>query len=200
MITDSENNMMNKLFSLHSIGEGRFLLLILLLANFQIMQAVCRHDALSPDIAIPSAVLFISEGTVISGVEKIYVTPPAKEKVQKKFKRKNSVIPAKRKQKTEENLSKPIKSSHKTGLIFSINNQNQSGKSLLAVSNSEKQIVIPNQHTIKFLLLEGGKKIPIPSYLLNIFLKKVYKNHELSSLRFFKNFNRPPPSLCMTIT
>jgi len=191
---------MNKLFSLHSIGEGRFLLLILLLANYQMMQAVCRHDALSPDIATPSTVLFISEGTVISGVEKIHVINPAKEEVQKKSKRKNSVISNKRKQKTKDNLSKPVKSSNKAVLIFSINNQNQSGKSLLAVSNSKKQIVIPNQHTIKFLLFEGERKIPIPSYLLDIFLKKVYKNHGFSSLRFFKNFNRPPPSLCMVTT
>lgn len=198
MTTDSENNMMNQLFSLHSIGGGRFFLLILLLVNFQIMQAVCRHnDALPSDIATPSTALFISEGTVISGVEKIYIAHPAKEKVKKKSKRKDSLISVKRKQKKKENLSRPVKSSNKAALAFS--RDHQSEKSLLAVSDCDKQIVRPNQHTMKFLLFEGEKKIPTPSQLLDIFLKKIYKSHGLSSLRFFTNFKRPPPSLRMAI-
>lgn len=192
MKTDSENNMMNQLFSLHSIGGGRFFLLLLLFINFQITQAVSRHDdATSSDSSTPSATLFISEGTVISGMEKVYIPQPKKEKARKKAKRKESSISVKGKQKKNENLSQPVRNSNRNVLIFSSNNQ--SDTSLLSVSDSDKQIVMPNQQTMKFLLPDTENKIPAFIHLLDIFLKKAYHDQSFSNLSLFRNFNRPPP-------
>ncbi|MET3530627.1 hypothetical protein ABID31_001926 [Chryseobacterium flavum] len=182
--------MMNQLFSLHYIGGGRFFLLVLLLINFQIIQAVCRHDESTLSETTPSTTLFISEGTTISGIEKIYV--PAKEKIKKKPKRKESFKSGKGKQKKKENISQPVKSRSKTVLIFS--RDNQSEKSLLAVSDSDRQSVRPSQHTMKFFLFWNENEQPASSHQLKPFLKKAYKKHLLSHLIFFQNFNRPPPS------
>ncbi len=192
MKTDSENNMMNQLFSLHSIGGGRFLLLLLLLVHLQMAQAVCRYDdTSSSDAATPSAALFISEGTVVSGIEKISVIPTAKEKVKKKHRRKGSSISGKAKQKKKENFSQPVKHSNRNVLTFK--NDNQSDQSLLSISDSDKQIVIPNQHTMKFLMPDAENKIPALVHLLDIFLKKVYPDQWFSDLNLFRHFNRPPP-------
>lgn len=192
MKTDSENNMMNQLFSLHSIGGGRFLLLLLLLVHLQMARAVCRHDDVtSSDGSTPSATLFISEGTVISGMEKIYIPQPKKEKIRKKSKRKGSSISGKAKQKKKENLSQPVKHSNRNVLTFK--NDNQSDQSLLSISDSDKQIVIPNQHTMKFLMPDAENKIPALVHLLDIFLKKVYPDQWFSDLNLFRHFNRPPP-------
>ncbi|UCA61200.1 hypothetical protein KB553_06625 [Chryseobacterium rhizoplanae] len=193
MKTDSENNMMNQLFSLHSIGGGRFSLLLLLLFNFQMIQAVCRNDETpSSDMATPSTPLFISEGTLVSGIEKISISHPAKEKIKKKLKRKDSLVPGKRKQKKKENISQPVKGHNKTELAFNIDNQSE--KSLLAISDSDMQIVRPSQNTMKFLLSWIENKQLTTIHLLDIFLRKDYKSHFLSHLVFFQNFNRPPPS------
>ncbi|RTZ46238.1 hypothetical protein EJ377_17580 [Chryseobacterium arthrosphaerae] len=79
--------------------------MLLLFVNFQITQAVSRHDdATSSDSSTPSATLFISEGTVVSGMEKVYIPQPKKEKARKKAKRKESSISVKGKQKKKENL------------------------------------------------------------------------------------------------
>ena len=197
MKTDSENNMMNQLFSLHSIGGGRFLLLLLLLVHLQMAQAVCRYDdTSSSDAATPSAALFISEGTVVSGIEKISVIPTAKEKVKKKHRRKETSISGKAKQKNKENLSQPVKHSNRNVLTF--NNDNQSDQSLLSISDSDKQIVMPNQHTMKFLMPDAENKIPALVHLLDIFLKKVYSDQWFSDLNLFRHFNRPPPFIPKT--
>ncbi|UHO39871.1 hypothetical protein H5J24_07485 [Chryseobacterium capnotolerans] len=193
MKTDSENNMMNQLFSLHSFGGRRFFLFVLLLINFQIIQAVCNHGE-SPSLEAPniSTAIVISEGTIVSGMEQIYVSHPKKEKIKKVFKRKSTFISSKRKQKKEVNLSQPIKNSHKTILIFS--RDSQSEKSLLALSENEKQIIRP-QHMMKFLLLKPESKTSVLFHLLDIYLNKIHKNHGFSHLSFSQNFNRPPPQI-----
>jgi hypothetical protein len=53
-------------------------------------------------MATPSTPLFISEGTLVSGMEKISISHPAKEKIKKRLKRKDSLVPGKRKQKKKE--------------------------------------------------------------------------------------------------
>lgn len=197
MLTDSENNMMNQLFSLHSIGERRFFLLVLLLANFQIIQAVCRHDNVPSSDTSPSpTTVFISKGTLVSGIERIYIHQY--EKVKKKSKRKISPAIYKRKHKKEQNLSQGVESSNRTVSIFI--RDTTSEKYLLALSDNYKQIVIPSQHTIKFLLLGSENKISVLIHMLDIFQKKIYKNHGFSSLRFCQNFKRPPPFLHTAIT
>jgi hypothetical protein len=191
MKTDSENNMMNKLFSLHFFEGGRFFFLLLLFVNFQITQAGCRNnDSASSDTATPSNTLFISEGTVVSGMEKIHVLQPAKEKVKKKAKRKNSLISNKKKQKKKENLSQPVKNGNNTVLTFS--RDHQSEKSLLSRSDSDNPIVRP-QHMMKFYVLKPENKISFSLCLQDIYLNKIHKNHWFSALIFFQNFNRPPP-------
>ncbi|MCQ9634231.1 hypothetical protein MP477_04600 [Chryseobacterium sp. WG23] len=198
MTTDSENNMMNQLFSLHSIGGGRFFLFILLILNFQIVQAVHKDsEDYSSDAPSSSDILFISEGTVVSGKEQVYIDQPAKEKVKKKYKRKSVSISGKKKQNKEENLSQPVKSSNKTILSFS--RDTQSEKSLIAGSDNEKQIIRPSQHIMKFHLLGSENSMILQIYLLDRFLKTIYRNHGLSNVRFLKNFNRPPPLLYMAI-
>ncbi|MFP3835613.1 hypothetical protein [Chryseobacterium sp. SIMBA_028] len=140
MLTDSENNMMNQLFSLHSIGGRRFFLLILLLAHFQTIQAACRHDHLSSsDSSHSPTTLFISKGTIVSGRERIHVHQS--EKVKKKIKRKVLSAPYERKNKKEQNLSQRIKSSNKTASIFIRNTTSE--KYLLALTDNHKQIVMP---------------------------------------------------------
>ncbi|QIY89496.1 hypothetical protein [Chryseobacterium gallinarum] len=184
--------MMNKLFSLQSIGGGRVSLLLLLLVNFQMIQAVCRNDETpSSDMATSSTTLFIAEGTVVSGMENIHIPHLAKEKIKKNPKRKDSSTSNKRLPQKKEKFSQPVKEINKTILFFK--RDNQSEKSLLAVSDGNKQIVRPSQHTMKFLLSEVENKMPASIHLLAIFLEKVYQTPELSSLRFFKNFKRPPP-------
>ncbi len=155
-------------------------------------QAVCRYDDISSSDAVtPSAALFISEGTVVSGIEKISVIPTAKEKVKKKHRRKETSLSGKAKQKKKENLSQSVKHSNRNVLTF--NNDNQSDQSLLSISDSDKQIVIPNQHTMKFLMPDAENKIPALVHLLDIFLKKVYPDQWFSDLNLFRHFNRPPP-------
>lgn len=194
MLTDSENNMMNQHFSLHSFGGRRFFLLILLLVNLQIVQAVCIHnEAPSSDLSPSSTLLFISEGTIVSGIEQIYVPQPKKEETKKNFKRKNSPESNKRKPKKEQPLSQSVKNSNKTVSIFIRNTPSE--KSLLAISDNDKQIVRPNQHTMKFLLFESENKTTVLLHLLDISLKKTHKDQWFSNLRFFRNFNRPPPFL-----
>lgn len=198
MTTDSENNMMNKLFSLHSIGGGRFFLFILLILNFQIVQAVCKDsEDYSSDAPSSSAILFISEGTIVSGKEQVYIDQPAKEKVKKRYKRKSVSISGKKEENKEESLSQPLKSSNTALLIFSRGTQSE--KSLMAGSDNEKQIIRPSQHIMKFLLLGSENNMILQLYLLDRFLKTIYRNHDLSNLRFLKNFNRPPPLLYMAI-
>lgn len=194
MLTDSENNMMNQHFSLHLFGGRRFFLLILLLVNFQIVQAICKQsDVSSSDLSPSSATLFISEGTVVSGIEQIYASPPKREKIKKTFKRKNVTVSNKRKSKKEKIFSQRVENSHKAVSIFIRNTPSE--KSLLAISDNDKQIVRPNQHTMKFLLFDAENKTLILVCLLDIFLKKAHKDQWYSNLRFFQNFNRPPPFL-----
>ncbi|REC63773.1 hypothetical protein DRF65_03430 [Chryseobacterium pennae] len=191
MKTDSENNMMNKFFSLHFIGGGRFLFLLMLLVNFQMTQSICRQDdSTSPDAATPSTTLFISEGTAISGMEQVHISQPKKEKTKKISKRKNTFISSKRKQEKEKNISPPVKSSNKTVLIFSRDPQSEG--SLLIASENKKQIIRP-QHMMKFLLLKPESKTPVLHHLLDIYLNKPYKSRRFSYLSLSRNFNRPPP-------
>ncbi|WP_153391654.1 hypothetical protein [Chryseobacterium vaccae] len=191
MKTDSENNVMNKLFSLHFFEGGRFFFLLLLFVNFQITQAGCRNnESASSDMATPSNTLFISEGTVVSGMEKIHVLQPAKEKGKKKAKRKNSLISNKKKQKKKENLSQPVENGNNTVLTFS--RDHQSEKSLLSVSDSDNPIVRP-QHMMKFYILRPENKILSLLCLKDIYFKNIHKSHWFSALTFFQNFNRPPP-------
>lgn len=190
MKTDSENNMMNKLFSLHFFEGRRFFFLLLLFVNFQITQAGCRNDDSQSDIATPSNTLFISEGTLVSGMEKIHVFQPAKESLKKKSKRKNSLISNKKKQKKKEKLFQPIKNRKNTVLIFS--RDHKSEKYLLSMSDSDNPIVRP-QHMMKFYVLRPENKISFLLCLQDIYLNKIHKNHWFSALIFFQNFNRPPP-------
>lgn len=197
MLTDSENNMMNPLFSLQSIGERRFFFLVLLLANFQIIQAVCRHDNIpSSDTSSSPASLFTSKGAIVSGMDQIYVHQS--EKVKRKFKRKISPKPYKRKHKKEQKRSQSDKNNNITVSIFIRNTTSE--KYLLALSDNHKKIVIPSQPTIKSFLLGSENKISVLTHLLVIFQKKIYKNHGFSSLRFCQNFKRPPPFLHTAIT
>ncbi|MGE8556629.1 MAG: hypothetical protein ACN6OB_22130 [Chryseobacterium jejuense] len=182
--------MMNQHFSLHLFGGRRFLLLILLLLNFQIVQAFCKHNE---DPSSSSTTLFISEGTVVSGREQIYVSNPEKIKAKKPFKRKNVTVSNKRKQKKEQLFSQKVENSHKTASIFIRNTPSE--KLLLAISDNDKQVLRPNQHTMKFLLFRSENKTPILVTLLDIFLKKTHKDQWFSNLTFFQNFNRPPPFL-----
>lgn len=191
MKTDSENNMMNQLFSPHSFGGKKFFLLILLFINFQIAQAVCKYDEIpSTEVSSSSTALFISEGTSVSGMEQIHISYPKKEKIKKASKRKNTFISSKRKQGKEKKISKPVKNSNKTVLIF--NRDPQSEGSLLAASENGKQIIRP-QHMMKFLMLKPESKTPVLLHLLDIYLNKCYKSKKLSPLSFSQNFNRPPP-------
>ena len=184
MKTDSENNMMNKLFSLHSFGGKKFFLFILLFINIQIVQAG------SADTSSSSTALFVSEGTLVSGMDQVHISQPKKEKTKKTFKRKNTFISSKRKQGKEKKISQPVKNSHKTVLIFSRDPQSEG--SLLAASENEKQIIRP-QHMMKFLMLKPESKTPVLHHLLDIYLNKSYKSKKLCDLSFSQNFNRPPP-------
>lgn len=198
MTTDSENNMMNQIFSLHSLGGRRFFLFILLLINFQIIQAVCiRNEAPSSDTLHASTAIVVSEGTIVSGMERIYVSHPKKDKIKKILKRKNTLVSNKRKYKKRQAISQIVKNSNRSTLIFSGNTQSE--KSLLAVSDNDKQIIRPNQRTMKFLFFGSENRMPILIHLPDTFLKKNYKNRGVSNLEFFRNFNRPPPFLCMAI-
>lgn len=194
MTTDSENNMMNQLFSLHSFGGRRFFLLLLLLANFQIVHGICKpNEASSSDTSPSSTTLFISEGTIVSGMEQVYIPNSKKEKIKKVSKIKSSFVSHKRKFKKEQGFSQSTKNSNRSSFIFSRNTQSE--KSLLAGSDNDQQIIRPNQHTKKFFLADSENKMPILSDLLDIFQKKIYKSHWVSHLKFFRNFKRPPPFL-----
>lgn len=197
MITDSENNMMKQLFSLHSPGGRRFFLFILLFINFQIIQAVDRQDeAPSPDAASTSTIIVVSEGTVVSGIEQIYVSQP-KEKKEKIPKRKNILVSSKRKYKKRKDFSQIVKNINKSPIVFS--NNTQSEKFLLTGSDNNTQIVRPNQQTLKFLIFESENRIPVRVCLLDVFLKKIYKNRGSSDLKPVRYFNRPPPFLSIAI-
>ncbi|WP_139166114.1 hypothetical protein [Chryseobacterium jejuense] len=186
--------MMNQHFSLHLFGGRRFFLLIFLLVNFQIVQAVCKHNEISSSNSDPSSTaLFISEGTVVSGIEQIYASTPKREKIKKNFKRKNFTTSNKRKSKKEKIFSQRVENSHKAVSIFIRNTPSE--KSLLAISDNDKQIVRPNQHTMKFFLLGFENKTPALVSLLDIFLKKTHKDQWFSNLIVFQSFNRPPPFL-----
>ncbi|MDH6253414.1 hypothetical protein M2347_003141 [Chryseobacterium sp. H1D6B] len=190
MITDSENNMMNQTFSLHTLGGRRFFLFILLLINFQIIQAVCIHNE-APLSDSTSTFIVVSEGTIISGMEQVHVSQPKKEKIEKTFKRKNFTASNKRNQKKEKIFPQRVENSPKAVPIFIRNTPSE--KSLLAISDHDKQIVSPNQHTLKYLLFGSENKTPVLVHLLDIFLKKTHKDQWFSNLTFFRNFNRPPP-------
>ncbi|WP_144428966.1 hypothetical protein [Chryseobacterium sp. StRB126] len=186
--------MMNQHFSLHLFGGRRFFLLILLLMNFQIVQAICKHhEAPSSEPSPSSNELFISEGTVVSGMEQIYAPSSKKEKIKKTFKRKNLTVSNTRKQKKEKITSQRVENSPKAVSIFIRNTPSE--KSLLAISDHDKQIVRPNQHTMKFLLFGAENKTLGLMSLLDIFLKKIYKDQWFFNLTFSQNFNRPPPFL-----
>lgn len=186
MLTDSENNMMNKFFSLHSIGGGRFFLLLLLWGSLQMIQAAGRHSE------IPSSPLLISEGAIVSGKEQIYVSHHKKEKA-KVSKSKKTPISGKRKGKKAHTLSQNVETTHTTTPIFIQNTT--SGQSLLTASDNDRLSIRPNQNTSIFLLPRSENEETILINLPDILLKKNYKSHQLSSLRFFRNFKRPPPSL-----
>ncbi|WP_131368571.1 hypothetical protein [Chryseobacterium soli] len=124
-------------------------------------------------------------------MEQVHVSQPKKEKIEKTFKRKNLTASNKRNQKKEKIFSQRVENSPKAVSIFIRNTPSE--KSLLAISDHDKQIVSPNQHTMKFLLFGSENKTPTLVYLLDIFLKKVHKDQWLSNLKFFRNFNRPPP-------
>ncbi|SFN43352.1 hypothetical protein SAMN05421594_2791 [Chryseobacterium oleae] len=188
---------MNQIFSLHSLGGRRFFLLILLLINFEVIQAVDnQNQAPSPDSASTSTMIVLSEGTVVSGMEQIYVSQP-KEKKEKIPKRKNTLVSSKRKYKNRKDFSQIVKNINKSQLLFSSNTQSE--KFLLTGSDNNTQIVRPNQQTLKFLLFESENRIPVLVCLLDVFLKKIYKNRGFSDLKLVRNFNRPPPFLSIAI-
>lgn len=192
MLTDSENNMMSPTFSFHSFGGRRFLLLIVLFLNLQIIQAVCRHThVLSSDIPPSTNKLVISEGTFVSGMEHIYIPHQKKERKKKIFKGKNRFISYKRKRKKGNNFSQSIKTDNKTASIFIGNTTSE--KSLLLASHTHQQIIIPNQNTIPFLLFWAENRPFVLSHLLDGFLKKTYRDGWFSDLKFFRKFSRPPP-------
>ncbi|MDV7695487.1 hypothetical protein N6B72_01020 [Chryseobacterium soli] len=124
-------------------------------------------------------------------MEQVHVSQPKKEKIEKTFKRKNLTASNKRNQKKEKIFSQRVENSPKAVSIFIRNTPSE--KSLLAISDHDKQIVSPNQHTMKFLLFGSENKTPALVHLLDIFLKKVHKDQWFSNLKFFRNFNRPPP-------
>lgn len=194
MLTDSENNMMNQLFSLQSFGGRRFFFVILLLVNLQIVQAACRHSEASlSDTPSSSTALFISKGTFVSGKEQVYIPQPKKEKIKKASKKRNSIVPNTKKYRKEKKSTQSIKGNTKISLVFS--RDSQSEKSLLSVSDSGKLIVRPNQHTMKFLVLVPENSTPSLIHLLDVFLKKPHRTHGFSRIVFFGSFKRPPPFL-----
>lgn len=188
---------MNKFFSLHSIGGGRFFLLILLLGNLQIIQAICKSvDQPLRNMSNPSPALFISDGTMISGMEQVHIFQPKKAKTKKTSKRKNTFISSKKKQEKEKSISSTVKNSNKTLLIFSRDTQSEG--SLLIASENKKQIIRP-QHMMKFLLLKPESKTPVLHYLLDIYFNKLYKSYRFSNESLSRNFNRPPPRLTLQL-
>ncbi|MGH1517952.1 hypothetical protein [Chryseobacterium sp. JK1] len=191
--------MMNPVFSFHSFGGRRFLVLILLLINIHIMQAVCRdNEPLSSSIPSSSAQFVISEGTLISGLEQIQIPNQNKEKIKKTFKRRSRPISCKRKHKKEHHPSEGDESGDKVPSIFIGNTP--SGTSLLLASHSNQQLIIPSQHTISYLLLWAESPTIVLHYLLDLLLNKTHKDGWHSYLRFFRKLSRPPPFINEVIT
>lgn len=192
MITDSENNMMNKIFSLHWIGEGRFLLFVLLFLNLQMGQAVGRSgETVSSDFPEQTKI-FILDDAVVSGMEQIYVSGSEKEKIEKKSKKKTSVTRNRKKLQKEQPVSSAVHRTNKTVPIFW--RHTTSDTSLLESTGITKQLMTPVQYRIKFFLLQPENIILILTYLLSILLIPIYRNYWFSNLHFYRNFNRPPPS------
>ncbi|MGN7863120.1 hypothetical protein [Chryseobacterium sp. 22458] len=190
--------MMNHPFSLHSIVGGRLFLLLFLFVNFQIISAAYTHETTSSELSTPPTSLFISEGTIISGMEKVYVSHVTKDKVRKKSKKKVRFTSNKRKQKKKEIISQPVNNNKRTEIIFRRGDSSEKS-SLLAVSDGDMQIVRPDNHTMKFFLPVPADTMPVLICLRDVFLKKFSKSQALSSFRLFQNFNRPPPVLYSTI-
>jgi hypothetical protein len=191
MITDSENNMMNKIFSLPWIGERRFLLFLLLLVNLQMGQAMGTEETVSSDFP-EQTTIFILDDAVVSGMEHIYISGSEKQKSEKKSKKKTSVTRNRKKLQKEQPVSSAAQHINKTVAIFWRNTA--SDTSLLESTGIAKQVVAPVQYRIKFFLLQPENDILILTYLLSILLIPIYRNYWFSNLRFYRNFNRPPPS------
>ena len=183
---------MNKIFSLHWIGEGRFILFLLLFLNLQMGQAVGRSgETVSSDLP-EQTTIFILDDAVVSGMEQIYVSGSEKEKIEKKSKKKTSVTRNRKKLQKEQPVSSAIRHTNKTVPIFW--QHTTSDTSLLESTGITKQLMTPVQYRIKFFLLQPENIILILTYLLSILLIPIYRNYWFSNLRFYRNFNRPPPS------
>lgn len=182
--------MMNKLFSLHLIDGRKFLLLLALFVNLQIMKAACKPiDIPSSDTEIQTTAIFVKEGTVSAGMEQLHIILCEKKKINKKSKKKASAISDKRKFKNKQSPPSP---NNINKLASAFIRSTNGDTSLLAVSDHDQQIFRPIQPTHKFLL-KPENYILILIFLLGIFLNKIYKSHWFSTHRLFPNFNRPPP-------
>jgi hypothetical protein len=106
MITDSENNMMNKIFSLPWIGERRFLLFLLLLVNLQMGQAMGTEETVSSDFP-EQTTIFILDDAVVSGMEHIYISGSENRNQKRNLKRK-PLLPETGKSSKKNNLFLPL--------------------------------------------------------------------------------------------
>lgn len=190
MITDSKNNMMIKIFSLVFLKERRFLLFILLFCTLQTTKGVsaCKQETSSGNQG-QTDIIFIAEGTVITGIENVNISGIEKKKLYR-FRKKGIIAHSKKKREKKFNISTARKSS-KADFFF--NKAPTSGTFLLICSGMQKQIISPDQN--KKELIKPENYFPVLICLSDICFKNTYKSHWFCNFNFFRNYQRPPPSV-----
>lgn len=184
---------MKSAFPAHVKWEG-FFFWLLLFTNFHPIQAIVKSKEVyaEPDTNDHSTILFISNGTTVSGMNYLHVSHTDVKK------NKNRIITTKRPaivkkrvlKKTKPRLS-DVNQKSKTSYGFS-----SSTKSNPSLYSSGSKIVYAfgtGSFSFKCMVKDDLKTILIIIILLDIFLINFYKSHISLRHYFSKKFQRPPP-------
>ncbi|MGR3856857.1 hypothetical protein [Chryseobacterium indologenes] len=181
--------MMIKIFSLTFTKVRRFLLFILLICNLQIIKAVSRcNKETSSDNPIQTGIIFIVEGTTITGIENVNISYPDKKRSDSKLRKKGAIVQGKKKRRKKFHISV----AHKYSVaLFLFRKAPTSETSLLISSDRQKQFINPDQNKKEQIKPENSFHVSI--CLSDICFKNTYKSHWFSTFNFFRNYQRPPP-------
>jgi len=184
---DSENITVKPQSSLLQ-DKGRFLLLFLLFAGFQITRAVCLPDDAYDPIEIDGeAQIIISEGAVISGLENLHI---ASAEI------KNTRSQQKHLQTRDEKKPKTKKTTTviRENLQPTDNFSNNSKTDTHVGSSLFKDFAFGHtSFSFKCILANEMKTLGVLFLMISIFITNFYKSRSFSDCHFLQNFQRPPP-------
>ncbi|WP_223605522.1 hypothetical protein [Chryseobacterium sp. OSA05B] len=173
---------------------GRFFFWFLLFTHFHMIRAIAKptETYVVPHTSDHSTILFISNGTAVSGMNYLHVSHTDVKK------NKNRIITTKRPAIVKKRVLKKTKPrlsdlSQKSKTTYGFSSSTKSNPSLYSSGSKIVYAFGAGSFSFKCMVNEDLKTILIIIILLDIFLINFYKSHISLRHYFSKKFQRPPP-------